>query len=330
MQDTRKDAAIVAVAGDTNRGKTVDAVYTFPRAVFIGESTAITKVAASQCGLRIAPERIQPCRTLYQVTEFVRSLVAARDAAREAGQERTLPPLVIDDFTILAKATAAHLQSVGCANNWWREDAAGNLTGGGPFAFWRRFLEGVTELRDLLRWSAIDCYISGHLRAPSTNKQTGTYNPGGLELPSHGSAKDLVHLLCTVVVADVDTARSPWPVSFSHDPGDMRWYTKDRHNMAYASGPANMRALLTEADRARGWTDYTLDYPVGLEWLAEGAELVYRWRLEGDERKGAAAKLRERVTKLSPDPRHTYWAIRDGLDRAEYAVEADKRFLDRW
>ena len=272
------DKSVTAIYGPSSIGKTTDLIYSLPTALFLAP-----------------PGAMKPAHHVVGFVPASAEATTIEDATKrlkEAGKSGKFDAVVVDDFSLLAETTVAHLENVR------------KLSG---FKLWGAIRDSVLEFRDTARRCGMHVVLIAHESTPRT--VNGTFVRGGPKLP--GKLPEDVPTACdTVLRAAHDPTRKGWHASYRCTVDDPQWVTKDRHGVTPDRAPMNLGEIL----RAAG---YTIPRAPGLEWQ-EGIVSALANALVQDPT-NAAAYLAEAQTmgaSHSDNPLHIRWVMRDALDRA--------------
>lgn len=272
--------AVVLAYGRPKIGKTTDAIYSFPTALYFALPGAL-KAAASVVGVERSQMAVAQPRTIPEATLLI----------QEATKLGRFPAVVVDDLSLLAQATLAMF-----------EQSAGR----NGYAAWGYLRDSIIAFRDATRAAGLHVVLNAHERGADT--VNGRYMPGGPKLPSKSLTEEVPVIADTVLRASVDTMRKPWPGVYLCDPTDATFLSGDRHSVAPKKGPMNIGELL----RCAG---YDIGRAPGLEWQAEVVAAGAQAILSGQEEKAVLTKLVEHCQAQGYDPLHIRWCLRDILDR---------------
>ena len=272
--------AVVLAYGRPKIGKTTDAIYSFPTALYLAIPGAL-KAAASVVGVERSKMAVAQPRTLPEATVLI----------QEAAQLNRFPAVVVDDFSLLAQSTLSQFEQ-GVGRN--------------GYAAWGKLRDAVIAFRDTARAAGMHVILNAHERGADT--VSGRYLPGGPKLPSKSLTEEVPAIADTVLRASVDAMRKPWPGVYLCDPTDAAFLSGDRHNVAPKKGPMNMGEIL----RAAG---YTLPRLPGLEWQDEIVHAGTEAILAGELEKEVLTKLVSHCDGQGHNRLHQRWCLRDILDR---------------
>lgn len=264
-------------------GKTTQSVMSFPNATFIGEFGAIKPLEETTGWL---VKDIRPAKT---VKDAVKILV---DIAAKKKQKF----LVVDDLSLLVENSVIALEK---------------QFGIDGRALYSELFKDIVMLRDRAIESGVHVWMNAHLQPPQT--KDGVFIHGGPKLPGKNPAS-IAAKVQTIVKTEVNPAKKTgWPMVYRASPLDKQYFSGDRWGMVFDMAPQNVGELMRE----RG---FVVPRAVGLEWqedIAESFALDAMAIPVKEQVKGMAELLKSYMSLLSDyDPRHAYWAIRDGQDRA--------------
>ena len=277
------EPAFVVLYGVTGIGKSMDALRAFPGAYWLGLPGS-AKPALELIGLRFPVEQQVQVANLAQVVTALRMI--------HAGDVPWRPAAIVDDVSLLAQAS----------------DLAYPESGDG-FGKWRNLGRLIKEIRDYARQLKMHVVFTAHEK--SANQERG--RPGGPHMPSYTMQKDLVHAADVVYRVVKEPGRVPWPVVYDAGPPSPMWDWKDRHGVAKGRVPLNLGEIL----RSVGMVVPRLP---GLAWQDEIAEQIAVQVLDLPEAERidlASRVLRELTHTHHIYEGHAYWAVSDGLDRAD-------------
>lgn len=284
----------VVIYGESGVGKTTEAIAAFPNGLFLAQPGAL-KPAWHVLGIPLHPVSNGETRGRYIHVRYLESVQKVLDHLARVDVEVRPSAVVLDDISLLA------------ANTLRRMKPRYPEKGRGVFRLWADFRAIVETCADHARHLGIALVANAHVRPPSTDDK-GVYYKGGPMFPSKTLTKDIPHVADTVLRAALDAGRTPWPAVYVAEPS-AEWFQKERHGFAGLL-PANLGELL----RAAG---YNLPRPKGMEWQESVAEAVAEAVLNGKAASDVCTRAVEKLRASGYDPRHVYWAVRDGRDRAE-------------
>ena len=276
--------AVAGISGPPGLGKTVDCLYSFPRALFIAAPGAL-KPAVSIVGY-VPPE--------VRVAEDLQGIMAVfTEILRQ--KKRTFSAVVVDDFG--AAVSASELKAMETTRD-------GRLLYKNLTLMTRRLIE---QFRD----TGVHTVLSTHKKEakPATPESQG--HAGGPALP--GALMTVVPALSDLWVnMFADAMRQPHPVSYAAGFGLQGGQgTRDRHGVCGDRSPANLAELLRQAG-------YKIERPPGMEWQEDAIEtlasaVVAKTQTLSDTARYAVQKLKEQGSAGW----QIRWFLRDLADRVE-------------
>jgi hypothetical protein len=275
--------AIACIYSRSGAGKSVDALYTAPTALFLTPAPGGLSASVRLTGI---PPREQQVASIDHALRVLRA-------------DKTAKVVVLDDFSILAERS--HLALDGSGAKGW--------------AVWQRLQKGVLLLREHCINNGITLIMNAHEAPPKTGED-GTFMMGGPKMPSKAMSTALPHIASLVLRCDHDSFAAPpaWSGCYVCNPSDSRWLTKDRYCVVGKKAPMNLREILVRAAEA-GHDVVVPTRAPGLEWLDQAAEGVARGLSTGQILKAADAAGILSQAFAGRDPRHLRWAWRDGCAR---------------
>ena len=299
-----RDPSFAVLYGELKAGKTADALATFPGAIFVA-----------------APGALSPAEGLWGFAQPVaEDLETFADVQRFGEKCPRAPALVIDDASLIADRTVNHYKA--------------KYSG---FEIWGAVLTSAIRMRDSLRRRGMHVIMTCH-PAPAETRE-GVRLKGGPAFPGQVRSKlpaaaDLLlraESIANGAAGGQLLSAAPqllgWPVCY-RTARHPDWLQGSRYNTPDRS-PMNLREIL----RAAG---FEVPRIPGLEWQEELADAIAQKLLEvglADGSKIRAVLLRARdfaLARLSREPRHVYWAMRDGYDRAVLRVAQSSQHADLW
>ena len=273
------EPAFICAYGVSGVGKTMDALYSFPEALFIAMPGALKpsrQIFDWEPRRAIVPGLHELCVLLTQLTPNVVSAV------------------VIDDFSLLVDVTFSDLEK--------------KYTG---FHLWGALRDYILLVRRLGRQLGIHVLLNAHAIEARTAK--GRFVRGGPKLP--GTMSEDFPTACDTVVRAVMGPprvgyRGQYRATMSDDPN---WVAKDREGRFWDGCPMNTAELLRSAGYVLPrpvpyrWMDDAV------EDLAQALEPKL-----GDPQLGARleAVVGPALAAKCGDVRLAKWVLRDALDRA--------------
>ena len=281
--------AFVLTYGRSGAGKTTDAVYSFPRALFIAHPGAI-KMAQPLCGY--SPGAVD-LPTILHATQYVQQAAAAGYTA-----------VVVDDFSAMAEATLAHLQAT--------------IKGNNKFAIFDAMRGAVLGFRDTARRCGIHVIVNAW-EAERKISEAGQLIRGGPALS--GKLPEQLPAMCDLVLRlGYDPMRNPHPWSYYVN-GRMDYVGKDRDTGTPDPAPPNLAEILR-------FNGYQIDRLAGLEWAeAQVEDLAQRLCAAGSKEDAPQIEaVYKHLLSQRVDVRHARWVCRDGYDRAQIRRAATARW----
>ena len=325
-----KDTVFGCTFGDFGGGKTVDIIYSFPNAFFIGPRGGISHVARSVVGYPVTHDD----GVLYDIEAVVTQGLPW--LAGEIRQGKPYTAAVIDDISILSQRQLDKEKARAPLGRSGNRDAFFPYT---QVAYW------LAALRDAARYYSVHVFCNAHPMWAWVDDRTGIRYKGrpklaGKEAPvSFPALCDLVlraEMVGAVapgsavgptpfgspVVAPTAEARVDWPGVYRNDPEHPDWLTKSRLNTPdYA--PMNLAEIM----RAGG---YPVARPQGLEWTEDLVENATIALLQGHTEEAvlkqwANAQLKAKITDSQALFFAALWVRRDAkahvvLRRSRLAV----------
>lgn len=275
--------------GPSGIGKTTDAGYSFPTALFLAAPGALNSIE-SVCGY--SPARLA-VNTIEEATAVI----------DKVGEGKKYKTVVIDDFSFMAEQTFSALE----ANPKYK-----------GFALWGRMRDIALEFRDKSRYAGVNVVLNCWEQPPKT-KENGQMARGGPQLS--GKLPEQIPALCDLVLRVThDKKRKPWGAVYRCAP-DPAYVMKDRFNIAAQIDPAPMN--LAELLRASG---IRIDRHPDIKDQEETVEKIASM-LSGKIADDAPI-VNEVYTKLlekGVPATHAKWTLRDALDRAVIRRELDTK-----
>ena len=272
------DMATVLAYGPSGAGKTTDALYSFPNALYICQPGAL-KPSFNVVGYD--PPLQERASTVRQATAIVQKSIG-----------KGLSAVVCDDLSLLCDGSQ-------------REHAAAKLTG---FALWGAIFADVMELRDVTRNAKMHVVFNAHEKGPNSDKATR----GGPALP--GQLLEKVPTHCDLTVRTFhDTSRNGWPKCYRCAPDtDNAWITRDRHGTTPDKAPMNLAEILRFAGytipRAPG-----LEWQEEIVTVLADALMETKTKSEQQALMREAVEI---ISEKTSNPLHIRWVMRDATDRS--------------
>lgn len=272
----RSDPFVVLVYGVSGVGKSVDAGYSFPQALFIAAPGALSSIR-SVCGYSPTQVCLQ---SLQEVTEIL---------APASKKYRTV---VIDDFSFMAEQTLAIVEK--------------KFSG---LQLWGALRNDVLEFRNTSRFAGVNVVLNSW-EAPPKVKPNGSRVRGGPQLS--GNLAEAFPAMCDAVFRAVhEPGRKPWPASYYCAP-DPSYVMKDRFNVASIVHPAPMN--LGELLRAGGHViERHPNFPSQEQQVETISQLLSGFVKDDAQTVNEIfAKLLASGTSVA----EAKWTMRDAVDRA--------------
>ena len=298
-------ALAILLSARPKRAKTSTMLAAFPNGLFVGRPSSIREIAQGELGFE--PNVVdESLRTLPD-------LKACLDAWVSDGTIKQFDALVIDDWSLLAKASM---------NEWEQEEqkkADKAKRGTDVRALYRNYefhqSHAISTCVNLGMHFGMVC----HEREPSDGR------PGIPDVPSANQGKNMPAWFDIVarVISDKDML-DPWlPLALYADPFDDNYVTSDRTGVIRPRAPLNLREVL----RAKRQPEVLSRLP-GLEWQEDIASKVAEAIVGGADAMQTLAGVWGGTVPLemrSAEDCHLRWACQDGIARA--TLELRKRRL---
>lgn len=301
MTPRQLDNACVLTYGKSGSGKTADALYSFPNALFIAPPGAL-KAARTLCGYE--PTTLKDRGGNYYEVQSVEELTGILPRVRSKGHDT----VVVDDFSLLVERQLQILDKTHA--NW---------------ALWNAMGRVLLNFRDTGRRCGVHLIVNMHEQQPSA--KDGKDVSGGPAVPGK-----LVEKLPTTfdVVLRVQSLTEnikrlgPWRGAYRNRvDGDMApWITKDRHNIAPDWSPMNLGEILRAAGYAvsrlstiASWQEPLVE-KIACKLVAPPQGFTAEMILQ----QGADAARREMVRQGTVSELYVTWTLRDAHDRALLCV----------
>jgi len=298
------EPAIVTAYAGSGFGKSLDAIYSFPQAVFLTPARGGLVAAQVMIG-RTVREEVVPTLTAAK-TRIVQIL---KEPAYKNPRNRVV---VLDDFSILCERTMLQLEDAG-VKGW---------------DVWKQLGRQIQGTRDYALDATVTTAMNAHI-APPKKLDSGALIPGGPLMPSQKLSGILPGVSTLVLRGEKDAFVQPplWPGVWCVDTNDGNWLTKDRYCVVGPKVPMNTREILFRAAEAGHKVIVPARLP-GLEWLDAAAEKVAEGLTSAFPTPQAAAEGLARAPGLpSKDPRLLRWAWRDGVARHRLRTEGAAKAL---
>lgn len=292
-------ADVLLVYSPPKMGKTSDALFSFPKAAFIGPPGGF-KPSEHVVGYK--PEQVV-VNTISEANQYI---------TRRLSNSTSSPPLgtvVVDDLSLLADNSWAVL-----SNN------------SDKFKMWNQLVAEVNGLIYLCRTSGTNLIMNTHEVGPGMkeNAKERTFMPGGPKMPSVAAGQALaksVDGIFRAVVTDTATGEAglsvldkKWPVAYRANREDADYTTGDRILGARGYVPANLGEILRAAGRTihrlYAWQEHEVEQISNL--FKENQ--VTDW--DSASAKACFAKAIEHLrTKHKADNLQIRWTLRDAQSR---------------
>ena len=289
------EPAVLVPYGPSGVGKSTDALYSFPTALFLRQPGALKPSV-----------RVVGYKPLWQkdITTLMDAIKLLRAVGKLPAAQKPFV-VVIDDLSLIAANTLRALKDGGESG----------------YSLWGTLGDLISELCEVARRVAgVHVVMNGHDQAPFTDEE-GAYWRGGPRLPSKKQTAQIPYIADGVYrcVNSDDRDGVPWRGVYRCVLDDA-WMMKDRHGH-YGDLPMNMAEILRNAG-------YWLPRAPGLEWQETWAELIAQSITATPERRSAVKTgAIDKMKQNGFHPLHIRWAVRDGLDRAALRL-ADQKILD--
>jgi hypothetical protein len=271
-----KDPVFGLSYAPSSYGKTVDAGYAFPNALFVCKKGG-TKSVASVCGF--APATL-PHSTLDDATRALHAHSKDFDA------------IVIDEFDFLVEDTFRALEK--------------RFSG---FKLFGELRKSILTFRNVARDCGTHVWLTSLEKGPKL-RDDGTKVRGGPALT--GDLPEKVPAMCDLVVrGSRDPLRRPWPGIYRLDVNSTDWVGKDRDNGTPDPAPMNLGEILRlngyEISRHPSvpWQEQFVE-AIATEMIGAGesedTEIVKKWFAQ--------------LLGKGIEPHFARWTVRDAWDRA--------------
>jgi hypothetical protein len=278
------EPAIIVVYGDSGRGKSVDALYTVPDALYLTPAPGGLAAAIRLTGIKPREQRVNTIEHACKVLRDTHGIHA----------------VVLDDFSVLAERTHLSFDS----------------TGHGGWDVWKRLQRSVMALREVCIDRGLTLVMNAHVSPPKTD-DGGNSIPGGPKMPSKAMTMALPHVATLVLRAESDAfiAAPQWPGRYACDPTNAQWVTKDRYVVIQnGKAPQNVREILWAA-KAHGHDVVVPPRAKGLEALDDLTESLSQGLARGTLSNAQDARKAIATQRGKFPPHVLHWAWRDGLAR---------------
>jgi len=289
------DPSFSIAYGDLKAGKTCDVLSAFPSAVYIAAPGALSP-AESVWGFPVP--QAHDLGTFREIRTFAEKM-----------QPGSATALVIDDATLIADRTAIYYRDVKKLDGW---DVWGAVVG------------AAIRMRDVLRRRGFHVVMTCHANAATT--ENGVRMRGG---PSfQGQARKKLPAAADLLLRAEAHPRAGigWPMVYRTAP-HADWLQGSRYDTPDMA-PMNLGEILRLAG-------FTIPRLRGLEWQESVAETLARELIKDlgspEHVKTCMIKVRDfALAKLTKEPKHAMWAVRDGYDRAVLRVAKQAQSGQLW
>lgn len=285
------DPVVVCTYGPSGVGKTSDAGYSFPTALFLAAPGALNSIQ-SLCGYQ--PDRLA-VNTIEEATAII----------EKVGNSKKYKTVVIDDFSFMAEQTFSALE----ANPKYK-----------GFALWGKMRDIALEFRDRSRYAGVNVVLNCWEQPPKM-RENGQMVRGGPQLS--GKLPEQIPALCDLVLrATHDKKRKPWGAVYRCNP-DPSYVMKDRFHIAAQIDPAPMN--LAELLRASG---IQIDrHPDIKDQEATVQKIAENFSGKVSDDAPLANDIYTSLLGKGMPPAHAKWTLRDALDRAVIRRELGNKAL---
>lgn len=285
------------------RGKTLDAVKTYPNAVIMAQPGDV-RPAVAYLGVPLENDQVEEVHLLTEATARVRYWTQHGLPANRWG-------IVVDDATVKAE------------NDLARIEPDYPPTGDNVYRMWGHVLGIVIDFRDACDACPYPVFVTAHERSPDDKCLIG-----GPKFPARSNHEPFCRRLTHVLrIGRASTRKSTWKGVYLCDNGHPSWVMKDRDGVFLKEAPQNFREHLLLADMVAGrdaaHPEYqTPDRHWDMTWMDEWVD----WAHDGLAAKENPKKLREELNAAlaAADPRHVRWVWDDAVDRFEIRTAFNK------
>jgi hypothetical protein len=272
----QKEPVFAIVYGPSSYGKTVDAGYAFPNALFVCK-TGGTKSIVSQCGY-------QPATLAHTTLD---------DAAKVLQQHaKSYDAVVVDEFDFLVEDTM---------------NALGRRFTG--FKLFGELRKSVMNFRNVARDCGVHVLLTALERGPKV-RDDGVKVRGGPALT--GDLPEKLPAMCDLVLRAARGEAGgirPWPGVYRLDSNSQDWVGKDRDGGTPDPSPMNIGEIL----RLNG---YTVSRMASAPWQEALVERLTENLMPLDDaaiREMASQQFLTLAQKVPPAL--AKWTVRDAIDR---------------
>lgn len=301
-----RDASVICICGKTGSGKTVDAVASFPRAMYFALTREL-KPAITVLGYH--PPMVHVVKTLYDVALGVDTLLEYR-AKKDAGA-LWHNAVVVDDLTVMAYQTEQAL----------REGVTVKGRGNVHPSGWNLWTEQrnmllvlIFHIAERCRQAGIHLVVNGHFRVARTNN-AGKALRGGIDLPTDLTESFTAGTDLSAVIED-EPERLWHPTVFQVRNFHPSFATKNRYGIL-DKAPANTAEILRAAGYHLPRAPGQEQYEEHVEKLAQfvGQYMASYPYTRVNVQKVIAGPMAE-LAQLVKNPLLVRWLVRDAIDRA--------------
>lgn len=260
--------------GPSDSGKSTSLVSAFPMGYFVGPRGGPTKPAQSVYGLKPA------ARAVKNLEQF--------DAQLEWAAKKGFDALVSDDLSIASDSTFREAEKDAPIGR------SGNVDG---FYAYDLVTDFLMAMRDKALGYPMHVFIVGHEKNSFTDKKTGKFYLGTIELPGKYASIHIPPACDGVYRAEKTNAfglgpglMSPWNALMRRDPLSAQFFTKCRDD-----SPDMLPLNIGELMRANG---YKLRRAPGLEWMDDLIEAGFNAVYETDDTAEIAAWLKSQIAGI--------------------------------
>jgi hypothetical protein len=277
-----REPAFIITYGASGTGKTVDALYTFPRGLFLALPGAL-KPSINVVGY--TPKSVS-VNTIEEATQMVHKVATEGKGRFNA--------VIIDDLSLLAENTHNGIK--------------GQFSKSQTFALWDAVKETIITLKNVARNAGVHILANAHAVAGETRESS--FLRGGPKLPGRSNVDAIPHIADTVLRVGQDPQRRPWKGVYHADSGNPLWHEKERHHIFQSTSPMNLGEGLRLAK-------YDIPRLPGLEWQEELASLVCSALARKENFADLWIKYMKDEETKGRHLLHIRWALKDGRDRYE-------------
>lgn len=323
-------AAMFMVYAEPKVGKTAMFLRTFPRAIMIGQRSAIQLVAQATCGF--TPEPWQIIENLTTLEHIVWFLTDATRGLKSPGwqaaiKQHGIDSIYIDDFSQICSKSVI----------LWQQEKTGD-----KYHKYNKLDQYLDWISFLLRDLGMLCGMSAHKLEPKydLNEKSRTFGKliamGAPEVPSSKQVQAVPGWVDFVAPMRIGDSLDPWwPRVIAVDAGESKlWLAGDRNNVCWGSTPANLREILLAARAPDGTAIYTLPRLPRLAFQDEYADAVANALDTGEPMKDIVVRMFRQAGDYAkprtPGELHIQWAIQDGIARHTIRAQQNLGVLGRF